>query len=106
MKSFQETTMNKGDEPEESTWTFYFEEFMWQNDQGQEMVMGCDESVNSLGPDSACSAIVKRTNCIQDGEAKKMRYKKRKTNTMMIDDSLEDTASSPLSSPKVSFRLL
>ena len=101
MNNFQDSPLNKEEEPEESSWTFYFEELTWQNDQ--EMIMSCNENSNSFVSDAASSVIVKKSACIEDDQAKKLRSKKRKTMEVMLDDSLEDTASSPLSSPKVSF---
>ncbi|KAJ0924168.1 hypothetical protein HanPSC8_Chr05g0225141 [Helianthus annuus] len=102
MKSFQETPMNNDEEPEESSWTFYFEEFLWQNDH--KVIMSCDETLNSLVPDATSSSIVKNAaNCFQDGHNKNLRLKKRKNKETLIDDSLEDTASSPLSCPKVTY---
>ncbi|XP_071694338.1 LOW QUALITY PROTEIN: vascular-related unknown protein 4-like [Rutidosis leptorrhynchoides] len=98
--NFQELNpMNKTDMPEESSWTFYFEEFLLQNEQ--EMVMSCDETLNSCVHYSR-SSIAKKASFFKDDQAKKVRFKKRKTKGIVIDDSLEDTASSPLSSPKVS----
>ncbi|MFS7940663.1 hypothetical protein Hanom_Chr05g00467051 [Helianthus anomalus] len=102
MKSFQELTpMNNDEEPEESSWTFYFEEFLWQNDH--KVIMSCDETLNSLVPDATSSSIVKNATCFQDGHNKNLRLKKRKNKETIIDDSLEDTASSPLSCPKVTY---
>ncbi|KAI3688547.1 hypothetical protein L2E82_46191 [Cichorium intybus] len=101
MNNFQETPLNEADEQEESSWTFYFEEFLWQNDH--EIIMSCDETLNSRVPVVASSAINKKDVCIPDGQAKKLRFKKRKTIGVMIDDSLEDTASSPVCSPKVAY---
>ncbi|PWA92447.1 hypothetical protein CTI12_AA079160 [Artemisia annua] len=98
MNNFQDSTLNKEEEPEESSWTFYFEELLWQNDQ--EMIMSCNEKLNSFVSDAASSVIVKKSACIEDDQAEKLRSKKRKTMEVMLDDSLEDTASSPLSSPK------
>lgn len=100
MKSFQETPMSYNDEePEESSWTFYFEEFLWQNDQ--KMIMSCNETLNSLAPDATSSSMIKKAACFQDDHTKKLRLKKRKNKGVIIDDSLEDTASSPLSGAKV-----
>ncbi|PWA82743.1 hypothetical protein CTI12_AA175850 [Artemisia annua] len=101
MNNFQDSPLNKEEEPEESSWTFYFEELLWQNDQ--EMIMSCNEKLNSFVSDAASSVIVKKSACIEDDQAEKLRSKKRKTMEVMLDDSLEDTASSPLSSPKVTY---
>ncbi|KAI3686233.1 hypothetical protein L1987_79907 [Smallanthus sonchifolius] len=102
MKSFQETPMNKDEEEsEESSWTFYFEEFLWQNDQ--KVIMNCNETLNSLAPDASSSSVVKKAACFQDDQTKKLSLKKRKNKGVIIDDSLEDTASSPLSGSKVTY---
>ncbi|KAK1407043.1 hypothetical protein QVD17_38653 [Tagetes erecta] len=102
MKNFQETPMNNIDEePEESSWTFYFEEFLWQNDQ--KMIMSCNETLNSLAPDATSSSMIKKAACFQDDQTKKLTLKKRKNKGVVIDDSLEDTASSPLSGAKVTY---
>ncbi|GJY55793.1 lysine-specific demethylase [Tanacetum coccineum] len=98
MNNFQDSPLNKEEEPEESSWTFYFEELLWQNDQ--EMVMSCNEKLSSFVSDAASSVIVKKSACIEDDQVEKLRFKKRKIKEVMLDDSLEDTASSPLSSPK------
>ncbi|KAI3820537.1 hypothetical protein L1987_08085 [Smallanthus sonchifolius] len=101
MQSFQETPMNKDEESEESSWTFYFEEFLWQNDQ--KVIMNCNETLNSLAPDAISSSIIKKAACFQDDQTKKPMFKKRKNKGVIIDDSLEDTASSPLSCSKVTY---
>nr|XP_043639622.1 vascular-related unknown protein 1-like [Erigeron canadensis] len=101
MQNFQETHMNKADEPEESSWTYYFDEFVCKNDH--DIIMSSsNETLNSLIPD-ATSAVVKKTSCFRDDQLKRLSFKKRKTEGVVIDDSLEDTASSPLSSPKVTY---
>ncbi|KAL4566827.1 hypothetical protein LXL04_030952 [Taraxacum kok-saghyz] len=105
MKNFQETSMNEADDDqqEESSWTCYFEEFLWQNDQ--DMIMNCDDqTLNSGIPHVASSKINKiEAVCIQNDQDKKLRFKKRKTVGVIVDDSLEDTASSPVCSPKVAY---
>nr|GEU88630.1 lysine-specific demethylase [Tanacetum cinerariifolium] len=102
MNNFQDSPLNKEEEPEESSWTFYFEELLWQNDQ--EMIMSTyNEKLNSFVSDAASSVIVKKSACIEDDQAEKLRFKKRKIKEVMLDDSLEDTASSPLSSPNVTY---
>ncbi|KAL8243413.1 hypothetical protein R6Q59_009671 [Mikania micrantha] len=100
MNNFQETPMDKHEESEESSWTFYFEEFLWQNDQ--KVIMNCDETLYPMLPDATSSSMIKKAACFQDDETKKLRFKKRK-NKAVIDDSLEDTASSPLSGSKVTY---
>ncbi|XP_076910858.1 vascular-related unknown protein 4-like [Bidens hawaiensis] len=100
MKSFQHMPMIKDEEPEESSWTFYFEEFLWQNDQ--KVIMSCNETLNSLVSDVNSSSIVKKAVCFHDDQTKKPKSKKRK-NKVIIDDSLEDTASSPSSGPSVTY---
>ncbi|KAI3825788.1 hypothetical protein L1987_07429 [Smallanthus sonchifolius] len=98
MKNFQETPMNKDNESQESSWTSYFEDFLWQNDQ--KVIMSCNETLNSLVSNATSSSNVEKSACFQEDQAKKLRFKKRKHIGAIVDDSLEDTASSPLISQK------
>ncbi|OMO75522.1 hypothetical protein CCACVL1_16145 [Corchorus capsularis] len=101
------------EEEEESGWTSYFEDF--DNYQQQQQNSYCSSfscssslisdaattgaawklSTNNNIPVFACSSTPKTPN--------KLRFKKTRTKEIsQEDDSLEDTASSPVNSPKVS----
>ncbi|KAG2712246.1 hypothetical protein I3760_04G115100 [Carya illinoinensis] len=93
------TIASKGaaDCPEESGWTKYLEDFS--------SYKGHDDSSSSfhsysLVSDAASSAAWKNSNNKDLKVPKTLGFKN--TITKIIDDSLEDTASSPVSSPKVS----
>ena len=80
---------------EESGWTAYFEDFSNYNRE-----QSFDTSNNSLLSDAASCAAWK----ISHNNLK--IPKKTRTKIISIDDSLEDTASSPVSSPKVRSSIL
>ncbi|KAE8680204.1 Electron transfer flavoprotein alpha isoform 1 [Hibiscus syriacus] len=84
--------------PEESSWTMYFKEFSNGNDDGVEM----------NGNDSCCSCDINHQapslvslEHNKSSKKKRLSFKKRKTNGSFVDDDLEDTASSPVNSPKM-----
>ncbi|XP_061358232.1 vascular-related unknown protein 4 [Gastrolobium bilobum] len=94
---------------EESGWTMYFEDFFNKqntNDQKCSMTFsGVDhDSSSSLVSDAASLAPTKTlVNSAQAEECRNrlsFKKKKKKTKTSLVDDSLEDTASSPITSPK------
>ena len=93
---------------EESGWTMYFEDLLANNNN--------EYSYSSLGLESpslvsdAASLAGKRYESIErhgglamvKSSSKRLSFKKRKTKgANLVDDALEDTASSPLNSPKV-----
>ncbi|OMO72316.1 hypothetical protein COLO4_27687 [Corchorus olitorius] len=98
------------EEEEESGWTSYFEDFdNYQQQQQQNSYCSSFSCSSSLISDAAtawklstnnnpvfaCSSTPKTPN--------KLRFKKTRTKEIsQEDDSLEDTASSPVNSPKVS----
>ncbi|XP_039131418.1 vascular-related unknown protein 1 isoform X2 [Dioscorea cayenensis subsp. rotundata] len=87
---------------EESGWTWYFEEdFMEkrEEDDGNSSASFCLSS--SMVSDAASYAAWKSSVPV-DGVCQSLSFKKRKTIVNLDDDSLEDTASSPANSPKVS----
>lgn len=98
--------MSDGD-LEESGWTMYFDDFF--NQQNTEN--SCFSSVleSSLISDAAFSTA--KYNKVADNEQvmgfsqekrrDRLSFKKRKTKVVVVDDDLEDTASSPAHSPKV-----
>ncbi|KAJ1404332.1 hypothetical protein SESBI_26643 [Sesbania bispinosa] len=92
-----------GDPPEESGWTSYFEDFS----KGIDQPSHCSSlGGSSLLSDAASSAAWKfNSHHVSDRAApnlpKKLCFKKARTKQISQDDPLEDTASSPVNSPKV-----
>ncbi|XP_050219652.1 vascular-related unknown protein 1-like [Mercurialis annua] len=88
---------------EESGWTMYIDDFNAMNKNNNENNSSLcfdDETICSSDLISdAASLILKNSN--GDIENKSVSFKKRKMKVFAIDDSLEDTASSPVNSPKV-----
>lgn len=91
---------------EESSWTKYFEDFF--NNHNNIDINHDDEkcSVSFSDFDDGSSSLIsdaaakKLADCAQDGM--RLSFKKRKKiKTRLVDDDLEDTASSPINSPKV-----
>ena len=102
--------------PEESGWTTYFDDFFNnQNIDGHNCSImsnfsGVDSSSSSLVSDAASLAAAKLVDGTQaeelsmTKEVNRSSFKKRKKiKTTFVDDALEDTASSPVNSPKVHF---
>ncbi|XP_043693490.1 vascular-related unknown protein 1-like [Telopea speciosissima] len=99
--------------PEESGWTEYFEDFL--NDNGDN-TSSCssDFGTSSLVSDAASCAAWKFSDHQQfindyssmigpQKSCKKLNFKKKRARKVLLDDDdLEDTASSPCNSPKVS----
>ncbi|XAR68090.1 hypothetical protein NMG60_11003100 [Bertholletia excelsa] len=92
---------------EESGWTSYFEDF-WAKQREEQSCSSDSFCSPSLLSDAASSAAWKINNsCSQvpDGSPmmtpKKLNFKKTRTREISRDDSLEDTASSPVNSPKI-----
>ncbi|RWW15801.1 hypothetical protein GW17_00020349 [Ensete ventricosum] len=81
---------------EESGWTMYFEDFMASSSSSSEekQEAGGFYSISVNGS----SAISDAASCVAWTP---LSLKKRKRKGLLADDSLEDTASSPVSSPKV-----
>lgn len=99
--------------PEESGWTMYFEDFLANKEHssspsGNYGRASYGYGSSSLVSDAASSAGRKK---LVDNDhvavlslekrCKKLSFKKRKTKGAVVDDALEDTASSPVTSPKV-----
>ncbi|GMI99833.1 VASCULAR-RELATED UNKNOWN PROTEIN 1 [Hibiscus trionum] len=108
--SKQKTTPKEDeDSVEESGWTAYFEDFSNNNHYH-------DRQLNSYCPSFSCGSSLISDAATTRGAAwkpsdkntdrvfpKKLRFKKTRTKEICDeDDSLEDTASSPVNSPKVS----
>lgn len=82
--------------PEESGWTAYLEDF--SNHREHSSSSSFDSS--SLVSDAAsCAAWKNVHNNLKI--PKRLNFKKTRTKIISVDDSLEDTASSPVNSPKV-----
>lgn len=95
------------DEPEEeSGWTAYFEDFSNDNINREEYSYCSSFGSPSLVSDAASCAAWKLSNKHRVDVAtskmpKKLKFKKPRARQICDDDSLEDTASSPVNSPKV-----
>jgi len=83
--------------PEESGWTAYFEDFSSYRENSFSSSFG----TSSLVSDAASSAAWKITTYNDLKTPKRLSFKKTRTKVISVDDSLEDTASSPVNSPKV-----
>ncbi|KAL8462585.1 hypothetical protein ACS0TY_033570 [Phlomoides rotata] len=84
-----------GDSPEESSWSFYIQGFICDNKDEEE-----DAESPSLVSDAASySAVIKLGHNNNNNYAKQNSFKKQKSTK--VDYDLEDTASSPVNSPKV-----
>ncbi|KAE9599930.1 hypothetical protein Lal_00045937 [Lupinus albus] len=98
---------------EESGWTIYFDDFFNNNHNIMEdgecnslSFSGVDTSSTSLVSDAASLAAQKLAENFpmsKNGNRSLSLKKRKKIRTVFVDDSLEDTASSPVNSPKVSF---
>ncbi|KAK8997417.1 hypothetical protein V6N11_020895 [Hibiscus sabdariffa] len=89
--------------PEESSWTMYFEDF--SNDHNNGNISCCSSDINhqtsSLVPGRHVLGASLDHKSIKKN---RLSFKKRKTNGSsagFVDDDLEDTASSPVNSPKM-----
>ncbi|KAL6314200.1 hypothetical protein AAG906_011948 [Vitis piasezkii] len=98
--------------PEESGWTMYFEDFLANKEHssspsGNYGRASYGYGSSSLVSDAASSAGKKLVDndhvavLSLEKRCKKLSFKKRKTKGAVVDDALEDTASSPVTSPKV-----
>ncbi|XVF03953.1 hypothetical protein REPUB_Repub05bG0038100 [Reevesia pubescens] len=91
--------------PEESSWTMYFDDFsnnnnIYMNDENSSFSSDMNYQTSSLVSATACSSV--RRHLFGDKSCNRLSFKKRKTKgTGLVDDDLEDTASSPANSPKV-----
>ncbi|KAK2370240.1 hypothetical protein P8452_57595 [Trifolium repens] len=91
-------------QPEESGWTSYFDDL--SKDIEQSYCSSSSLGGSSLVSDAASCAAWKfsHKNHIRNSQnlSKKLSLKKTRTKQISQDDPLEDTASSPVNSPKVS----
>jgi hypothetical protein len=90
-------------QPEESGWTSYFDDL--SKDIEQSYCSSSSLGGSSLVSDAASCAAWKfsHKNHIRNSQnlSKKLSFKKTRTKQISEDDPLEDTASSPVNSPKV-----
>ncbi|XP_022857765.1 vascular-related unknown protein 4-like [Olea europaea var. sylvestris] len=87
--------------PEESSWTFYIQEFMCEN--GEKSCFSSDYESPSLISDAASSAVKRFPNNSTGLISSKNcnpNLKKKKPKGPEVDEDLVDTASSPVNSPK------
>lgn len=103
-------TISDDQDPEESGWTCYFDDFF--SNQKQEQYSGYSNNNNILVSDAA-SFVVDDEKFYKTGQlipstsimpnfSKKLDMKTTSTNEKNLhDDSLDDTASSPLNSPRI-----
>ncbi|GMY31388.1 Lysine-specific demethylase [Fagus crenata] len=95
---------------EESGWTMYFEDLLVNNNNNNENSYSSSGVETASLVSDAASLAGKRYESIErhgglamvKSSSKRLSFKKRKTKgANLVDDALEDTASSPLNSPKV-----
>lgn len=91
------------DSQEESSWTFYFQDFMSNNNNYNEQNSLCSQEL-LINKNGALDINENRNNNNNNNINNKFVFKKRKMKggAREVDDDLEDTASSPVNSPKVS----
>ncbi|KAL3821576.1 hypothetical protein ACJIZ3_007481 [Penstemon smallii] len=117
------------DSPEESSWTFYIEGFMYDKDKNDDDDDDDDQNTSycseyespSLVSDAASSAVQRFKNISFKDQGielsswksnriicKQNSFKKQRNTKLMTaatDCDLEDTASSPVNSPKISYTI-
>ena len=121
ISSSSEEKTTDHDSFEESGWTMYFEDFFAQNneedhnhDRNEHGSFSYDHDGSSSLVSDAASLVVKKSAGDHHGEQVvglpinnnrsfkySLSFKKRRTKGALVDDALEDTASSPANSPKV-----
>ncbi|XP_059664625.1 vascular-related unknown protein 1-like isoform X2 [Cornus florida] len=100
-------------EEEESSWTYYFQDFLGNNHNINEdnntasfSSRSADQNP-SLVSDAASNLLLSKKyfpnndQVVGFSKSKKLSFNKRKAKGALFDAALEDTASSPLNSPKV-----
>ncbi|KAL2476274.1 Uncharacterized protein Adt_37010 [Abeliophyllum distichum] len=92
---------NNTHEAEESSWTFYIQEFMCEN--GENSCFSSDYETPSLLSDAASSAVKRFANKNCNPTVALNNLKKKKHKEPKVDGDLVDTASSPVNSPKISY---
>ncbi|KAF8023832.1 hypothetical protein BT93_F1114 [Corymbia citriodora subsp. variegata] len=97
-ENFSCNERSSSDSGQESSWTQYFVDFLMNGQEKNDSSAGHDGS-SSVVSDAAPSVMKKSVEIDQAGSCNRLRFKKRRKGP--IDDALEDTASSPVNSPKV-----
>ncbi|KAI6687448.1 hypothetical protein NL676_024276 [Syzygium grande] len=97
-ENFSCNERSSSDSGQESSWTPYFVDFLMNGQEKNDCSTGYDGS-SSVVSDAATSVVKKSIKIDQAGSCKRLSFKKRRKG--LIDDALEDTASSPVNSPKV-----
>ncbi|KAL2476261.1 Uncharacterized protein Adt_36997 [Abeliophyllum distichum] len=90
---------NNTHEAEESSWTFYIQEFMCEN--GEKSCFSSNYKTPSLLSDIASSAVKRFGNKNSNHIVALNILKKKKPKEPEVDEDLMDTASSCVNSPKV-----
>ncbi|KAI5565557.1 hypothetical protein BDE02_14G130000 [Populus trichocarpa] len=106
--SISHSSMNKAvsvSPAEESGWTSYFEDFSNHKEEDHSLCSITFDS-SSMVSDAASfppwkSSHAVACSSINGGLPKELTFKKTRAKEISLDDSLEDTASSPVNSPKV-----
>lgn len=109
--SSDNTRATSHESPEESSWTMYLEDFLTSNnddgdDDDERSSFSSYGYENSSIISDAASAVTRKLSAI-NGEVlgfdnrSSFEFDRRKTKEDLLDDALEDTASSPVNSPKV-----
>ncbi|KAF9589090.1 hypothetical protein IFM89_018821 [Coptis chinensis] len=96
--------------PEESGWTGYFDDFFTNNREHSGYSSAGFVSTSLVSDAASCNTGLKFSDddCVDrsmlghDRSSKKLSFKRRRSKEVHLDDDLEDTASSPVNSPKVS----
>ncbi|KAJ7948467.1 putative CTD small phosphatase-like protein 2 [Quillaja saponaria] len=97
--------------PEESSWTMYLEDFSFNNNTEHNCSISSSSSLVSDAASLAAKNIDNRDPVVdlcvdhKSFTKKRLSFQKRKTKSYtkeaaLVDDALEDTASSPVNSPK------
>ncbi|XP_052208208.1 vascular-related unknown protein 1-like [Diospyros lotus] len=100
-KAVSPESVRIGNSDEESSWTFYFEDFLCNNDEQSYNSLSSGHSLVSDAASSSAAAKKFLDNYQLEKSGRNLSFKKRKTKGPFVDDALEDTASSPVNSPKV-----
>ncbi|KAH7546662.1 hypothetical protein FEM48_Zijuj01G0225400 [Ziziphus jujuba var. spinosa] len=103
------TRRSYDESPEESSWTMYFDDFLVHTSSTEHgSSSSCGESsslISDAGSSVAKKLAAEKAEVVGltmvDRGCSRLSFKKRKTKAAVVDDALEDTATSPVNSPKV-----
>lgn len=108
--SSDNTRATSQESAEESSWTMYLQDFLTSNnddvDDDERSSLSSYGYENSSIISDAASAVTRKLSAINGevlgfGNRSSFEFDKRKRKEALLDDALEDTASSPVNSPKV-----